>query len=242
MILMNKIVVANLKNNLSTCDIDKYLTSIDKKINSSNVIICPTSIYLPYFLKHKFQVGAQDIYYENKNCTGEVTPKQYRSIGVTCSLIGHSERRRNLRESDDIINKKVLATLENKMGAILCIGETLEDRSLMRTDIILKKQLFNALIGVHDASNLVVAYEPVWAIGGNKTPDLKDIDRTAIYIKSLVKKFTNNSNVMVLYGGSVNTDNVKDIVNLKEISGVLVGSQSKDPDKLLNIIEVVVGQ
>ncbi len=239
---MNKIVVANLKNNLSTGDIDKYLNIIDKKINSSNVIICPTSIYLPYFLKHNFQVGAQDIYYENDNCTGEVTPKQYKSFGVTCSLIGHSERRSNLKESDDIINKKVLATLENKMGAILCIGETLEDRSLMKTDVVLKRQIFNALIGVHDTNNLVIAYEPVWAIGSNRILDLNDIDKTAFYIKALVKKFTNVDNVMVLYGGSVNPENVKDIINLKGISGVLVGSQSKDPNKLLDIIEVVVNQ
>lgn len=239
---MNKIVVANLKNNLSTCDIDKYLNAIDKKINSKDVIICPTDIYLPYFLRHGFQVGAQNIYYENKNCTGEVTPKQYKSIGVTCAIIGHSERRKNLKETDDIVNKKLIATLESGMGAILCIGETLEDKSLLKTDVVIKKQLFNALLGVKNAENLVIAYEPVWAIGGDKTPDLKDISAAATYIKSIVKKYTGLDNVMVLYGGSVNTENVKDIISLKEIGGVLVGTQSKDPNKLLKIIEVVVGQ
>lgn len=236
---MNKIIVANLKNNLSTKDIDKYLSSIKDKITSPNVIICPTNIYLPYFLKHKFQVGSQDIYFENENCTGEVTPRQYKTMGVVCSIIGHSERRINLRETDDIINKKVLSTLENGMGAILCIGETLEEKSMRKTDVVIKKQLFNALIGVKDVSNLVIVYEPVWAIGTNKIPDLKDIEFCASYIKSLVKKFTGGNDVMVLYGGSVSLKNVKDIINLKEVNGILVGSESKDPDKLLKIIEVV---
>lgn len=239
---MNKIVIANLKTYLSTKDISEYLKAIDDKINSDNVIICPTNIYLPYFLKHKFQVGAQDIYYENNNCTGEVTPIQYKTMGVTCSIIGHSERRIKLNETDSIINKKLSATLKNGMGAILCIGETLEEKSMLKTDVVLKKQIFNALIGIEDISNLVIAYEPVWAIGSDNSANIKDIEAAAIYIKSVVKKFTGVENIMVVYGGSVNEENVKDIISLKEISGVLVGSSSAKPDKLLKIIEVVVGQ
>lgn len=239
---MNKIVVANLKNNLSTRDIDKYLNSITNNISSQNVIICPTNIYLPYFLKHNFRVGAQDVYYENKNCTGEVTPKQYKTMGVVCSIIGHSERRINLKETDDIINKKVISTLENGMGVILCIGETLEEKSMRKTDVVIKKQLFSALSGVKDTNKLIIAYEPVWAIGTNKIPDLKDIKSCIIYIKSLVKKIIGLDNVKVLYGGSVSLDNIKGIISLKEVSGVLVGSESKDPDKLLKIIEVVGSQ
>lgn len=239
---MNKIVIANLKTYLSTKDISEYLKSIDDKINSDNVILCPTDIYLPYFLKHKFQVGAQDIYYENNTCTGEVTPSQYKTMGVTCSIIGHSERRLKLNETDSIINKKLTATLKNGMGGILCIGETLEEKSMLKTNVVLKKQIFNALIGIEDISNLIIAYEPVWAIGTNNSANVKDIAAAATYIKSVVKKFTGVENIMVVYGGSVNEENVEEIIKLKEISGVLVGSSSANPDKLLKIIEVVVGQ
>ena len=208
----------------------------------SNVIICPTSIFIPYFLNHNYDVGIQNVYIENSGpYTGEVSPKQARSIGVKYAIIGHSDRRQ-MGEDDELINKKIKKCLENKIKVVFCIGETLEDRSLMKTDVVLKRQIFNALIGVHDTNNLVIAYEPVWAIGSNRIPDLNDIDKTAFYIKALVKKFTNVDNVMVLYGGSVNPENVKDIINLKGISGVLVGSQSKDPNKLLDIIEVVVNQ
>ena len=221
---MNKIVVANLKNNLSTGDIDKYLNIIDKKINSSNVIICPTSIYLPYFLKHNFQVGAQDIYYENDNCTGEVTPKQYKSFGVTCSLIGHSERRSIFNETNDDVIRKFDSCIKNNIIPILCIEGSNDFNFIDKQISFLKGR---------NLENVVIAYEPVWSIGTGYTPSSDNIKKSHLHIKNELSESVKN--VKVLYGGSVNMSNIKEICSIDEVDGVLIGSASCDVSTLISM-------
>ena len=241
--MTNKIVVANLKTSMTLGDTSKYLKEINQKIHNQNVIICPTSIYAPYFLNHGYQVGLQNIFCESLgSCTGEISSKQAKSIGVNYVILGHSERRNILKESNHNINLKIKDCLKNNLKIILCIGETLEERNLLKTDKILKKQLMECLKDINDLNNITIAYEPVWAIGTNTLPSINDITKAIVFIRYIVKNYLNFSNINVIYGGSINEKNIKNINNIKEIDGVLIGGASVDSSKLLNIIEVTFNE
>lgn len=231
---MKKIIIGNLKNYMVSSEIVDYLKKINK-IEDKNVIICPSNIYIPYFLKKGYLVGLQNINELDKTCTGEITPKQAKSLGINYTIVGHSERRINLKESDLDINKKIIEAQKYNMKIILCIGETLEQKNMLKTSQVLKKQLLNCLKDTN-LKNIIIAYEPVWAIGTNKIPSIKDISSTNSYIKEIVKQ-NFNSDIKVLYGGSVNSNNIKEIINV--VDGVLIGKASTDAEDFLKIIEVV---
>lgn len=236
----NKIIVANLKMNMVREDISKYLKEISV-INNNKVIICPTSIYIPYFLNHKYTVGIQDLHFDNDGrCTGEVTAMQAKSMGIKFAIIGHSERRRLLLERDNIINKKIVAASTNEINTIVCIGETAEERDMLNTAKILKNQIIRDLKNAN-LDNVIIAYEPIWAIGSNNVCSVRDISKTAGYIKQIVKSYFNYENIKVIYGGSVSDKNIVDIMKIDEIDGVLVGSCSTDASKFLKMIEVTIG-
>ena len=238
----NKLIIANHKMNMDAKEVNNYLKELGK-IDNKNVVICPTTIYIPYFLKKKYKVGIQNTFiHENGSYTGEVSPKQAKSLGVSYTILGHSERRTYLDESDTFINKKVLEALKNKLKVILCIGETLEERNMLKTDKILKRQIINALRDVDQVNNVIVAYEPVWAIGTGIVPTNKEISSTISYIKTIIDNLYPDNNVKIIYGGSVTEKNIKSLNKIKEVNGFLVGGASLDTKKLLKIIEVVAGQ
>jgi len=242
---MEKMVIANLKMNMVFNDVKEYLNAINESITSDRVVICPTSIYVPYFLGHKYKVGLQNTYIENKGAyTGEISPLQAKSLGITYVLVGHSERRKILKEDNELVHKKLQAILNNNMTAVLCIGETLEEKNMLKTDTVLKRQLITALNDIDEKKyhNIIIAYEPVWSIGTNLVPTYKEIETTVAYIKNIVSTNFKITNIPVIYGGSVNEKNIKELNQIKNISGVLVGGASLNPQKLLNIIEVVVSQ
>ena len=160
--MISKYVFANLKMNMTTKEVSEYLKIINDKMFISNVVIFPTSIYIPYFLNQNYDVGIQNIFYENNGpYTGEVSPSQARSMGIKYAIVGHSDRK-ILGEDGTIINKKLKKCLENKIKVILCVGETLEQREMLKTDKVLKKQLLEALRGIEkkDLKNIFIAYEP----------------------------------------------------------------------------------
>ncbi len=242
---MEKLIIANLKMNMIFNDVKEYLNIINEKVVSDRVVICPTSIYVPYFLGHKYKVGLQNAYCENKGAyTGEISPLQAKSLGISYALVGHSERRKILNEDNELIHKKLQAILDNNLTAVLCIGETLEEKNMLKTDTVLKRQLITALNDIDEKKyqNIIIAYEPVWSIGTNLVPTNKEIETTAAYIKNIVSTNFKISNIPVIYGGSVNEKNISEINKIENINGVLVGGASLDPEKLLNIIEVVVLQ
>lgn len=239
----NKLVVANLKMNLTISEINDYLKFINKEINNPNVVICPTSIYIPYFLKQGYQVGLQNSFYESEGAyTGEISPKQAISMGVRYTLIGHSERRTHFTETDEFVNKKIKETLKYKMVPIMCVGETIEQRSLLRTERILKRQIVNGLreIDVSDLNNVYIAYEPVWAIGSGEVPSNEEISRVVDYIKAVVFEELGYDNIKVLYGGSVSDENIGELNKINNLSGYLVGGASLVPSKLVTIINEVI--
>lgn len=240
---MKKLVVGNLKMNLDLNQIASYLNVINQHVHSPHVVICPTSIYIPYFLAHEYRVGLQNTYLANKGAyTGEISPKQASSMGVSYTILGHSERRLYLKETDEMINKKIVTALNNHLRVIVCVGETLEERKMLKTDKIIKRQIIKALqnLSAEQMNNVVIAYEPVWAIGTNQTPTNKDIKEMINYIKLLVENNFLYKDIKVLYGGSVNDKNITQLNKIENLDGYLVGGAAIKPDQFLKIIEVAL--
>lgn len=238
---MEKIVAANLKMNMTFNEIQEYIEKIKEYGNNKNFIVFPTSMYIPYFLNKPYSVGSQDIDINDAGeFTGALSPKQVASIGIKYTLVGHSERRKHYNETDEVVNKKIQAGLRNNLKVILCIGESLDERNNNQTKEKLKNQLINGLKDINDLSNVMVAYEPIWAIGTGIIPTYQDIKATAIAIKEIVN-IIKNVDIPVLYGGSVNETNIDNINSIEEISGVLVGTASLKPERLKIVKEVVLG-
>ena len=224
-----KILAANFKMNLTLNEINEYIDKI-KDIDNKNIVLIPSNIYIPYFLNKKFSVGVQDAYYlDNGAFTGEVSAKQISSLGVNYAIIGHSERRMYFNETNDILNKKILSCESNGLKAIYCIGETKEERESNKTKEVLLKQLDEGLKG---ASEVIIAYEPRWAIGTNVTPTNEEIEDIISFIKS-------KYNYKVLYGGSTNDKNIASLNTISNVDGFLVGGASLDYDKFKKMIEIV---
>lgn len=238
-----KYVVGNLKMSMKKDDVASYLKIINEKIFSNHVIIFPSSIYIPYFLNQYYKVGIQDVHFESTGpYTGEISPLQAKSMGLCCALVGHSERKRFFRETDTMVNKKVLESLASGLSVILCIGETIEEKELLKTDRVLKKQITYALRYVKDLSQIMIAYEPVWAIGTKIVPKNDEIEKTVQYIKDLISKEYGYPDIKVLYGGSVDKENIHTICKIDNLDGVFVGNASTDAKTFLDIIEVVLGK
>lgn len=224
-----KILAANFKMNLTLNEINEYIDKI-KDIDNKNIVLIPSNIYIPYFLNKKFSVGVQDAYYlDNGAFTGEVSAKQISSLGVNYAIIGHSERRMYFNETNDILNKKILSCESNGLKVIYCIGETKEERESNKTKEVLLKQLGEGLKG---ASEVIIAYEPRWAIGTNVTPTNEEIEDIISFIKS-------KYNYKVLYGGSTNDKNIASLNTISNVDGFLVGGASLDYDKFKKMIEIV---
>lgn len=241
---MEKLVVANLKMNMTAAYVNNYLNGIKEDINTKKVVICPPALYLPYFVRKKYSVGAQDCFYVDEGAyTGCISANQIASMGIKYTIIGHSERRQYFHETDNIVNKKVLNALDNDLNVILCIGETKEEKDMLKTDKILKRQLINCLRNVNEnkIENVIIAYEPIWSIGTGLIPTMKEIKSTTAYILEIVNSLYPDKKVKILYGGSVNEKNIESINKIENLNGVLVGGASLDPHKLRKIKEVVLG-
>lgn len=231
-----KLVVCNFKMNLNASDINEYLKEV--KVDNNNFVVCPTSLYIPYFLNNKYKVGIQNVYYEDKGAyTGEVSPSQAYSMGVNYVILGHSERREIFKENNSLINLKINGCLKNNLKVILCIGESLTEKSMHKTKEVLKKQLKECLKDIKE--EVIVAYEPIWSIGTNKTPTKKEIEETINYIKEVVIDLT-DINPKVLYGGSVNEKNIVTLNKINNIDGFLIGGASIKIDSINKIIKEVL--
>lgn len=222
---MEKIIVLNLKMNMDYNDMLKYIE--DMKVYKKDFIVCPSNIYIPYFLENGYEVGVQNIFYHDSGSyTGEVSSRQVKSLGVKYTIAGHSERRRCFQETDEQINRKIKCALKNGLEVILCVGEK------ARGDYkeILKKQILEALDGV--SKPIYIAYEPIWAIGSGNTPTKEELLEVINYIKEL------KPSSKILYGGSVNKENISS-VNIKEVSGFLIGNASLSTSHVKQILDVV---
>lgn len=187
-------------------------------------------------------LGAQNVCWEEKGAfTGEISPVMLKDVGCSLAIIGHSERRQIFAESDELINKRVAGSMRNGLTAVLCIGETLEERETEKTFSVLEKQLRGGLadITLENAEQMVVAYEPVWAIGTGKTATVGQVQEVHCFLRDLLAKMYEKNiarQIRILYGGSVNPDNVDDIMSQDDVDGALVGGAALKAESFGRII------
>lgn len=230
-----KYLICNFKNKLLKEDIIKYNNSLGDIETKIKLVLCPPSIYLSLFDKTGYDLGVQDISsFMDKTITGEIEASQVKSLGATYVIVGHSERRMYKHEINiDFINK-INNALENKLNVIYCIGETLSDKENGSTYEVLEKQISEVLNNV-EIKNIMIAYEPVWAIGTGNVPSVKEIKENIEFINDLLyEKY--EIKLDILYGGSVNDENIKELCDIKGLSGFLVGGASLDVDKVKGMI------
>ena len=246
----NKIISANWKMNGSLSLIDDFVRYFSKyydKINSNiAIIICPPAAYL-YKLNEAIKnytnifIGAQDCSNKkNSSRTGDISASILKDIGCDYVILGHSERRDFYNENNNLILEKINCALEQNLKIILCIGENESQKNNLKTFEIIEYQIENSLSSSCSPLNTIIAYEPVWAIGSGITPKVDEIENINNFIQKKLKlKFKNNfnDNFKIIYGGSVNPNNSKNLLFSKKIDGVLIGGCSlivKDFSKIIN--------
>lgn len=217
--------------------LQKFLDRLDDVPDDREVVICAPFTALETLSKAlhgtRVMLGAQNIHWEAEGAyTGEIAGPMLTELSVRYVIIGHSERRQYFGESDVTVNLRIKAAQKNGLIPILCVGETKQQRDTGETEAVITSQLEQDLVDV-DQNNLVIAYEPIWAIGTGDTCDAQEANRIIGLIRSQLK----NSNVSILYGGSVKPGNVDEILAQPEIDGALVGGASLAPGDFLRIVD-----
>ncbi len=215
------------------------LSSLVSGVNDVDIMIAPTftALYpVSKKLPDNIGLGAQNVFYEEEGAfTGEISAKMVVSAGCRYVIIGHSERRSFFGETDESVNKKIKAAVSENLIPVFCIGETEQERDSEETFSILDKQVTKGLesFSENDLLNLVIAYEPVWAIGTGKTATPDQVQEVHAFLRSLIeKKYGNNlaKKVRIIYGGSVKPDNISGLMALSDVDGALVGGASLNPE------------
>ncbi|MBU2634959.1 triose-phosphate isomerase [Patescibacteria group bacterium] len=230
---MKPLIVANWKMNPVTMKkAEELFNSVKhgvKDIENAETVICPPFIYLP--LLKGLILGAQDCYWEEKGAyTGEVSVAMLKEMGCKYVIIGHSERRKIFNETNENVNKKLKAVLETGLIPIMCIGETEGEREMDKTEEVLEKEIKQGLNGV-DVSKIIIAYEPIWAIGTGNPCDIEEAQRMKEIIQKMVSK-----DIRILYGGSVKANNAEGYLKQAGFNGLLVGGASLDAKEFVEIV------
>lgn len=225
---MKKYIVANWKCNPATLkEAENIFGLIKKEVKIPEVIICPPFTYLSSL--KGLALGAQNVFFESKGAyTGEISPLMLKDLGCKYVLIGHSERRKYFNETDEIINKKIKAAIGAGLSPIFCIGETEKERKEGKAEEVIERQIKKGLEGVK--APIIIAYEPVWAIGTGNSCGKEEAEKMSLFIKKM-------ADVPVLYGGSVNASNSKEYAKM---DGLLVGGASLIPDEFITIVKNAV--
>ena len=211
---------------------------------AAEILVCPPFTWLGEVAAaagdSPVQVGAQNCWHEPSGAyTGEISVDMLKDVGCDYVILGHSERRHVIGETDEMINQKAKAALAGGLKAILCVGELLEEREAEKTDEVLTTQMAGGLAGITDLSNVVIAYEPVWAIGTGKVASPEQADAAHAHLRKWVENnYTAESaaGIRILYGGSVKPDNAATLLSLENVDGALVGGASLKADLFLPII------
>lgn len=241
------IIAGNWKMNKTIAEAVEFVNEVKDKVQNDKVeaVICAPFLALKDLKEAtkgtNIKIGAQNMHFEESGAfTGEVAPVMLKEIGVDYVVIGHSERREYFNETDETVNKKVLKALEHGIDPILCCGETLEQRENNETKAVCKVQIEKALENVskEDIAKVVIAYEPIWAIGTGKTATAEDANDVIAYIREVVANLYGElaNNVRIQYGGSVKPANVTEIMNQSDIDGALVGGASLLPNDYVELV------
>ncbi|MCF7568503.1 triose-phosphate isomerase [Sabulilitoribacter arenilitoris] len=249
--MRKQIVAGNWKMNNGLAESKKLAKQVAKKvkkakIKNANVIIAPTFVSLAGAVKatkkSKVKVAAQNMHFEENGAfTGEISAKMLKSVGVKTVILGHSERREYFGETDALLAKKVDAALANKMKVIFCFGEVLADRKSSNQEAVVENQIKNALFHLEASAfkNIVLAYEPVWAIGTGETASPEQAqDMHAFIRKTLADKYGDEvaNSVSILYGGSCKPTNAKEIFSKPDVDGGLIGGAALNADDFFAIV------
>lgn len=245
---MKKLIIANNKMNMVADEAKTYFTKLVAKANTANadVVICPSFTSLPvanFITKGSdIKLGAQNVSDEEFGAfTGEINAEMLKSVGAEYVILGHSERRSKFKETDKLINKKIKMALKHGLKCIYCVGESLVEKNTMKTEASIRKQIEEGLKGLYqnELESVVIAYEPVWAIGTGVTATPKDVELGASVIRNAISHlYTEQAgeNIQVVYGGSLNDKNFQNILNIKGIDGGLFGGISLNVDSFVYII------
>lgn len=248
--MRKKVIAANwkmYKTPEQTREFFREFLSLVNDHGRDEIVVCPTYLSLDVAVSatkgSNIAIGAQDVNWEKEGAyTGEICASMLVAVGVTHVIIGHSERRQYFGETDDTVNLKLKSALEGGLTPIVCVGEVLEEREAGLTDDVLRRQCVRAFykISARKAAKLVVAYEPVWAIGTGKTatPEIAS-DAHSIIRGEAAKAFGEEfaDHLRILYGGSVKPENAKALMSQEEIDGALVGGASLDPKSFATIVK-----
>ena len=241
------IIAGNWKMHKTIAEALDFVNAVKDRVNNDNVeaVICAPFTLLKDLKEAtkgtNIKIGAQNMHFEEKGAfTGEISPLMLKELDMDYVVIGHSERRQYFNETDETVNKKVLKALEVGIDPIVCVGETLEEREAGNTKDVCKVQVEKALENVskEDLAKVVIAYEPVWAIGTGKTATSEDANDVIAYIREVVANLYGElaNEVRIQYGGSVKPSNVAEIMNQSDIDGALVGGASLEANDYVDLV------
>ncbi len=254
------LIIGNWKSNPSTQKEVDHLLDVIKKGRISNskkteIIICPPFVYLQNIIKSfknsNFVIGAQNCFWELRGAfTGEISCSMLKDLGCEYVIVGHSERRKYFKETDDIVNNKLKIALKSRLKPILCIGEETRDtfdsegNPLNEMSLIVGDQLEKALMGILSAhiNEIVIAYEPIWAIGTGNSCSSDDAMKATLFIRKILTKLYNRSaadKISIIYGGSVTSKNAIEYINDAHMDGLLIGGSSINGSEFVKIIEKI---
>ena len=241
------IIAGNWKMHKTIAEALEFVNEVKDRVNNDKVeaVICAPFTLLKDLKQAtkgtNIKIGAQNMHFEEKGAfTGEISPLMLKELDMDYVVIGHSERRQYFNETDETVNKKVLKALEVGIEPILCCGETLEERETDKTKDVVKTQIIAGLANVkaEDLEKVVIAYEPIWAIGTGKTATSEDANDVIAYIREVVANLYGElaNEVRIQYGGSVKPSNVAEIMNQSDIDGALVGGASLEANDYVELV------
>lgn len=252
---MNKLIVGNLKMNLLTvAERERYFESFKnelkkKKLAQSSIVLCPPAVHIETFAKKiklkNVSIGAQNVFWQERGSfTGEISAPMVKSCGGEYVILGHSERRKYFGEENEKINAKIKIALKNNLRVILCVGETKEEKQAGATSDVIAEQLEECLldIPVGKISKVVIAYEPVWAVGSDVIPTSNEIMQAKILIKKILLTLYGGNlaeKVLILYGGSVKTKTARQVCVEPGMDGALIGRESLIPREFIEIANII---
>lgn len=251
---MKPLIIANWKMNPTTQNQAQQLFDSLKRglknVRKTEVVICPPFIYLATSDKRQatsLRLGAQDCFWQDKGAfTGEISPQMLKDLGVRYVILGHSERRQVMGETDEMVNKKLREVLKLNLLPIVCVGETAGERKREETFQILKREIKEGFKNVPKSqmSKVVIAYEPIWAIGTNNPCSADDALTAILFIRKVISQIFSMAlakKIRILYGGSANSQNAGDYLGQEGINGLLVGGASLNPKEFLKIVRIARG-
>ncbi|MBI2558396.1 triose-phosphate isomerase [Candidatus Woesearchaeota archaeon] len=251
---MQQLIAANWKMNRTAKEAVSFIKKFKKLVKGvkdAEIVICPPFTIVELVSKElknsNIKLGAQNMYFENAGAyTGEVSPIMLKEIGCEYVILGHSERREFFNEDNSLINKKVISALKNGLKPILCVGETFEQRTQGKTDDVLEDQLINCLKDVKEIKDVVIAYEPVWAISrGNpnqKAATKADAEESHLFIRKILEGVFGKESAIstrIIYGGSMKPENAKELLAMPNIDGGLVGNASLEPKSFAEVVKSI---